>query len=95
MKLSLHRIGWSMPSFTVTKDQFGVTVPLTLVSPALLKRHLRLAVVHLHERRACAKFFPALQQPVRARHDQVHAMLQSSKFTSLEKGSISALACAA
>eukprot|EP00959_Pyramimonas_sp_CCMP1952_P268306 5610130-Pyramimonas_sp.AAC.1 len=65
MKLSLRRIGWSMPSFTVMRDLFGIDLPLTLVSPALLKRHIRQAVLYLHERRAGAKFLPTLQQPVR------------------------------
>ncbi|CAK0791995.1 unnamed protein product, partial [Prorocentrum cordatum] len=32
---------WSMPSFTVVVDHFGVELPLTLIPPALLKRLLR------------------------------------------------------
>eukprot|EP00959_Pyramimonas_sp_CCMP1952_P022399 471560-Pyramimonas_sp.AAC.1 len=47
MKLSLSRIGWAMPTFTAMRDQLGVDLPLALVSPALLKQHLGLAVLHL------------------------------------------------
>eukprot|EP00959_Pyramimonas_sp_CCMP1952_P358710 7510934-Pyramimonas_sp.AAC.1 len=70
MKLSLRRIGWTMLGVTVMRDQFGIDLPFTLVGPALLKRHLRLAVLHLHERRAGVKLLPLLQQPVRVCHDQ-------------------------
>ena len=64
-----------MPSFTVVLVQYGVELPLTLMSPAPLKRHLRSAVLYLHERRAGAKLLRASAQPSRACHDQVRAQL--------------------
>eukprot|EP00959_Pyramimonas_sp_CCMP1952_P391512 8204707-Pyramimonas_sp.AAC.1 len=50
MRLSVERLGWHMPSFTTLEDDMGVEVQVTLVSPALLKRLLRCAVMRCHER---------------------------------------------
>ena len=52
MKLSLKRIGWSMPAFTTAVDRFCAELLLTLVLPTLLKQHLRQTVQHVHECRS-------------------------------------------
>eukprot|EP00959_Pyramimonas_sp_CCMP1952_P125031 2613517-Pyramimonas_sp.AAC.1 len=54
MRLSLERLGWHMPSFTMLVDDMGVEVSLTLVWPALLKRLLRRAAMRSPERTGIA-----------------------------------------
>eukprot|EP00959_Pyramimonas_sp_CCMP1952_P416095 8717723-Pyramimonas_sp.AAC.1 len=69
-KLSLTRIGWHVPSFTTVVDHKGAEHPLTLIPPALLMRHLRLAIQAHHERRSGTQLLSHLPRPVRVRRDK-------------------------
>ena len=45
MRKSLERISWTMPSFTVLRDDRGIDIHLTQVSPAMVRALLRRAVI--------------------------------------------------
>ncbi len=47
--LSLHRVGWSMPSPFVLRDDWGEDVPLTKVTPAMLATMLKDATIRAIE----------------------------------------------
>ncbi len=50
MILSLHRIGWEMPSAFVLRDDRGEEIPLTKVTPAMLAVYLKEATLRALER---------------------------------------------
>ncbi len=84
--LTLHRLGWSMPSPFVVIDDWGEELALTKVTPAMLADLLREATFRALERYVGSQLALGDEEFVgrRACADQVRAQLKSDKSITAE-----------
>eukprot|EP00959_Pyramimonas_sp_CCMP1952_P278406 5820611-Pyramimonas_sp.AAC.1 len=88
MRKSLERISWAMRDFATFATDQGVILSLTLISPQLMRLHLRAAVFRGLGWGAGAKW----GVPHRRCFDVVKHSLRSKRFSAFEKGCIRAVA---
>ena len=87
LRMSLFRLGWTMPGFTTIVDDFGREISLTLSSPKLIKVLCREAVFRSLERDSGDK----LKAGGRLCWDVPKTLLASRKISGKKKGMIRAL----